>query len=46
MPTCAMAQALQAETARQWPDNSLLRRIFRFMAYVFVEAKRMVYSKW
>jgi hypothetical protein len=42
----AEAEALQAETARQWPDNSLLRRIFRFMAYVFVEAKRMVYSKW
>ena len=42
----AEADALQSETARQWPDNSLLRRIFRFVAYVFIEAKRMVYSKW
>jgi len=42
----AEAAALQSETARQWPDNSLLRRIFRFVAYVFVEAKRMIYSKW
>jgi hypothetical protein len=29
-----------------WPDNPLLRRLFRFLAYVFVEAKRMVFSKW
>jgi hypothetical protein len=42
----AEAEKLERETGRQWPDNSLLRRIFRFVAYVFIEAKRMVYSKW
>lgn len=40
------AKKLQSENARMWPDNPLLRRTFRFVAYVFVEAKRMVYSKW
>ena len=40
------AEKLAQENARMWPDNPLVRRIFRFVAYVFVEAKRMVYSKW
>ena len=42
----AEADQLTQENARVWPDNPLLRRIFRFVAYIFIEAKRMVYSKW
>ncbi len=42
----AEAETLERETSRQWPENLLLRRLFRFVAYVFIEAKRMVYSKW
>ena len=40
------AEKLEAENAHMWPDNPLLRRIFSFIAYVFVEAKRMIFSKW
>jgi len=40
------AEALTRENALMWPENRLLRRLLRFVAYVFVEAKRMVYSKW
>ena len=40
------AEKLEAESAHMWPDNPLLRRLFRFVAYIFVEAKRMVFSKW
>ena len=40
------AEKLSQENAQMWPDNPLLRRVFRFVAYVFIEAKRMVYSKW
>ena len=40
------AERLVQENAQIWPDNPLLRRVFRFAAYVFVEAKRMIYSKW
>jgi hypothetical protein len=40
------AEKLSQENAQMWPDNPLLRRVFRFVAYIFIEAKRMVYSKW
>jgi hypothetical protein len=40
------AETLTQENARMWPDHPLLRRVFRFVAYIFIEAKRMVYSKW
>jgi hypothetical protein len=40
------AEKLTQENARMWPDNPLLRRLFHFIAYIFIEAKRMVYSKW
>jgi hypothetical protein len=40
------AEKLEQDNAQMWPDTPLLRRVFRFVAYVFVEAKRMVYSKW
>jgi hypothetical protein len=42
----AEADKLLQENALMWPENRLLRRLLRFVAYVFVEAKRMVYSKW
>ena len=42
----AEADKLMQENAQIWPDNPLVRRIFRFIAYIFVEAKRMIFSKW
>ena len=42
----AEAEKLEHDNRQMWPDTPLLRRVFRFVAYVFVEAKRMVYSKW
>jgi len=40
------AEKLLQENAQIWPDNPLVRRLFRFVAYIFIEAKRMVFSKW
>lgn len=40
------ADRLLQENAQIWPENRMVRRLFRFIAYIFVEAKRMVFSKW
>ena len=42
----AEADKLLQENAQIWPDNPLVRRLFRFVAYIFIEAKRMIFSKW